>query len=77
MSSTLLATQARFSQQEVDAAYKQLAAHGMVTNSTRPGGAHQLSDRFMMLLQVLMLPLAEHTIAVSSLQFGRVTATRA
>ena len=44
--------QARFSGQELDAAYKQLARHGVVTASSRPGGHPQLSDRFMNSLQV-------------------------
>jgi len=44
--------QARFSNQELDAAYQHLAAHGMVAASSRPGGRPQLSDRFMCSLQV-------------------------
>jgi len=46
--------QARFSGQELDAAYQQLAAHGMAAASSRPGGHPQLSDRFMSSLQVLL-----------------------
>ena len=49
--------QARFSGQEMDAAYQQLAAHGMVTASSRPGGHPQLSDRVINSLQVFIFIL--------------------
>lgn len=63
----LIATQARFSGQELDAAYKQLAAHGIVTASSRAGGIPQLSDSFMSSLQVLTLPIAEHPVVFPNL----------
>jgi hypothetical protein len=63
--------QERFSEQELDAAYRQLASQGLVAVSGRRAGVYQLSDRFLASLQVTSRPSRDSTSRSYAFMGGR------